>query len=83
MVLEDRDVDELEVRAVGRAVPDPFPEFDPPAAGRRETGIGDVLVAPVPLGLVLAGADERAPDGVEEERGNAGVAEETIDEPSA
>ena len=61
VVLEDGDVDELEVRVVGRPVPDPFPELDAAAPGRREAGVRDVLEAPVAVRGVVAGPDEASP----------------------
>ena len=66
---------------MGRPVPDPFAELDAPAARRRETRIRDVLVGPVAVGRVLGRADEVPPDGIEQERRDAGVIEQAVDEP--
>src|SRR5512140_1951241 len=52
-MLEGRDVDELEVRSVGSAVPDAFPELDPSSARGGEARIGDVLEYPVAVGAVI------------------------------
>jgi hypothetical protein len=71
----------MSLRFEAYPAPDPLPELARGAAGRRETGIGDVLEGPVPVGGMVAGADERGPDGIQKERGDARIVEEGIDQP--
>jgi len=80
VVLENRDVDDLEVLAVSGPRPNPFPQLHPPPAGCGEAGIGDVFEAAVAVGFMIVFANEGETDGVEKIGRNPGIVEYPVDE---
>ena len=78
MMLQDRDVDELEVGGVGGACPEPLTEFDTVASCRREAGVRDLIDHAVSVGAVVGCRYGGTADRIEKVGGNRAAAENGV-----
>jgi hypothetical protein len=48
-MFKNRDIDQFKVLGMPTPIPETFPQFHPIATGRCKTGVGDILINPIPL----------------------------------
>ena len=66
MVLQNRDVDQFEILAVAASRPEALSQLNPMASRRCETRVGDILIKPIAILLVIVSPKDGSPDGVEQ-----------------
>ncbi len=80
MMFQDRHIDQLDVLAIGGAVPDAFAEFHPVAEPGGEAGVGDIFPFAIAVGGVVAGLDKPVAQGIEEDGRNRLAGEDGVHE---